>query len=335
MPSFLSQLGMAAGDSALRSLEKVAHKRSMDIEKRHKVDLLNQFLPENVSQLILSLPEKDQWGAIQALAPEYANEGPGQNQLGMEQIQQQGQLGPMGPQGAPQDINSLLQQAIKPSGNAGQNSSLMQAIQQPLQGQQETTQAQKQAQPQQQMSERQKFGKALGQKGVSAKMDKDVQKKVDSATELLQIADEMEKLWKTKKVSAGRKGAWQKRLGPTIWEPNEETNTFDSLGSQAAILEASLIPGQTTNEKLKAAERTKPNITQNEKTQLSRINAMRKKAQDILKKYGGSEIESQISEEPKKKMITALPDPSSVPVGKQYRKNGKTYTNTGTTFTVS
>ena len=161
----------------------------------------------------------------------------------------------------------------------------------------------------------------LGGQKISESAKKDITKKIEVAEELLQIADEMEKLHASGKVLSGRKGSWQKRLGSSIWEPNDETNTFDSLGSQAAILEASLIPGVTTNEKLKAAERTKPNITQTAKTQLSRIQAMRKKAQTILKKYGSlasENIQQEATLEPGQ-----LP-PAEMAQGKKFRRGNKT-----------
>jgi hypothetical protein len=151
----------------------------------------------------------------------------------------------------------------------------------------------------------------------SAKYNENITKKVDTARELLQIADEMESLIKSGKVLHGTQGAWAKRLNNWAGVAlGDETGTFDSLGSQAAILEAGLIPGTTTNEKLKAAERTKPNITQSRKTQEARIKAMRKKAQDILNKYGSSDQNENVSFE-------GLPD-AATEQGTRFQKDGIT-----------
>lgn len=286
--SFLSKIATQTGDVLIDRLKKYGHQKVIDLEMKQKRDMLGQFFPENVSNLILSLPEKDQWNAIQQLAPGYANEQQGQQQ-------QQGQGGPQqgGPQG-PEQINQLLKGPMDAQQAAG--SLMQQAGQQQGQPQQE----------QQQQQPRQTLGGALGGQQKQTPGTLDTNKRIAAAKELLEAADEMEALWNSGNVANGVTGAWKKKLSPQFWSLNEESNTFDSLASQAAILEASLIPGVTTNQKLIAAERTKPNLTQHKKTQFSRIKAMRKKAQDILNQYG-NKVDYSVGQS-----VNGLPDPATV-----------------------
>jgi len=308
MNNFYSQMGSLTGQGIINTLQNISHQRVEDFQRKNQRQALSQFFPENVSELILSLPEKDRWAAIQALAPEYAQDNPGAvNQSGLEALQQQSQLGPQGPQ----SVDQQLAQAMTAK-NLNQMP-LGEQIQRPITGQQAPR-----------ASEKGRLGKAFGkQTNLSAKQQEAITKKVEAADQLLKIADRMEELHASGKVLEGRWGTWQRRLGPLgIWQPNDETSEFESLGSEAAVIEAGLISGQTTNEKLKAAERIKPNITQTKKAQLARINAMRKKAESVLKQYGSSSEIIPSKQSVPEQQLNQLPAASEAQ-GRTFRRGNK------------
>lgn len=144
--SIWAHLGSQTGKGIVAGLEGIAQKKVQDAQRK----TLSQFFPDDVSNLIISLPEKDRWPAIQALAPEYSNEQGGQNQLGIEKIASQQQLGPQGPT----PINQLLGQVMSAPAQSGANQeNLMRAIQKPID--QENISSSKE-------STRSKLGKALG-----------------------------------------------------------------------------------------------------------------------------------------------------------------------------
>lgn len=329
-------IGSGLGEGVSAGLEQVAQRRTRELARKESIkDFTNAgFTPEEAG-LLLSFPEKDRFEAAQFLAArnnQYEQPRPQptfqdlvDQERGMGQEQQQGQRD-LSNLFSPQMTQKVLQQPAAQLVQSPNAANKQQEI--PPQLKQVTQQLEQVVAQKQQESPGQSVRNALGRNiekvGKSTKQQETTQKKVDSARELLQIADEMEKLHSTGKVLNGRWGTWQRKLGPLgVWEPNDETNTFDSLGSQAAILEASLIPGVTTNEKLKAAERTKPNITQTKQTQLSRIKAMRKKAQDILKQYGGSDDQSQSSPSEEQPTAGELPLAEQAQ-GKKFRRGNKT-----------
>lgn len=132
--SFISQLGQQTADHALDKLHRVAQTKAQDLEMKPKRDTLNKFFPEEVSNLILQLPERDQWSAIQQLAQGYGQEQGGNQDQGMEQIRQQGQLGPQGSNA----VDQQLQQAMGRSATQeSQGMPLAQQVQQPAKTNQE------------------------------------------------------------------------------------------------------------------------------------------------------------------------------------------------------
>lgn len=309
MPSNAQFFGNRTGQMINDVLGEIRQRR----EGRKQAETLKQFFPAEVSDLILSLPEKNRWDAIQRLAPEYGlSAGGNQDQemaMANDLTNQQINTGPM-------DKN-LLGQLASPL--------MTQRALQPEIGQSRPPEIKQPGRPKPPIKAGiNKLGRALGKSAINANQSKDIQRKIESANELLGIADEMEKLWSTGKVLNGTKGSWARKLnGIAGISYGDETGTFDSLGSQAAILEASLIPGVTTNEKLKAAERTKPNITQSRNTQQARIKAMRKKAQEIIKQYSGS------SSELKEESLEGLPDASQYP-NEKFQKDGVTVQSVNT-----
>ncbi len=272
--SIWAHLGSQAGRGIVSGLESIAQKKVMDSQRK----TLSQFFPDDVSNLILSLPEKDRWPAIQALAPEYSNEQGGENQLGMEQLAQQQQLGPQGPT----PINQLLGQAMAAPQKPGDNQAqLMQAIQRPIDQQQITQQ-----QPQQE-SVRSKFGKALtgakgSQKGQSS-IDqsqkawlKGQEKSYENAIETDKLLDEMSSLWETGKVASGIKGKI-----PLLFQ-NDETQEFHNKSEQLAglLLQQYGVP---TGMKIQFTRGQKPNITQNRNVQKKLIDSLKERTQRPLK----------------------------------------------------
>lgn len=113
----------------------------------------------------------------------------------------------------------------------------------------------------------------------NASFNKELDKKEAAAIKLLQISDRMDSELDTRKTSSGIYGQIQEKLG---LPKNESTSNFDSDAESAAILRATLIPGNTTNERLKASRREKPNISQPIGTQRARIAVMRNDALDVL-----------------------------------------------------
>jgi hypothetical protein len=114
----------------------------------------------------------------------------------------------------------------------------------------------------------------------NSKYNEDLDRRAKAAKNLVNIANAMEELISGGNVSSGLFGAIQGKLGASV--QGGDTSDFDSLSEDAANEAASLLPGVITNEKLKSARRTKPNLSQTKSTQLSRIYAMKKKAEDVL-----------------------------------------------------
>ena len=127
---------------------------------------------------------------------------------------------------------------------------------------------------------------------TNAKYNEELDRRARAARNLLGIATSMEELVNKGNVSSGVLGAIQNKLGSSL--QGEDTATFDSLSEEAANEAASLFPGQVTNEKLRSARKTKPNLSQPRETQLSRIYSMKKKAEDVI---ALDDIRRQIVEE--------------------------------------
>jgi len=156
--SFISQLGRQTAEHAIDKLHRVAQQRAADLEMKPRRDTLNKFFPEDVSNLILQLPERDQWSAIQQLAQGYGTEQGGNQDQELEQIREQGQLGPQGSNA----VDQQLQQAMGGSRTQeSQGMPLAQQVQQPAVGNQEFAQQQEQGQGQRRQR-RPTLGEALG-----------------------------------------------------------------------------------------------------------------------------------------------------------------------------
>jgi len=276
----------SAGVGLIRGLEGIAQDKFRDRQRKQDVGTLNKFFPENVSNLILSLPERDRWSAIQMLAPEFASQVTPTSDVELARFAQPSELYPQGMGQLESVLNSA--QVAPAAASAEQNQSQLSISPQTQAALQQVSLPKEELQ---RPSERQLFSQAFRKPSfgarLSEKQQQDITKKVESAEEIIDIANQLEKLHKTGKVASGWRGAWKSKLGRSVLPFNDETDEFDSLASRAALLEAQLIPGVTTNEKLRAAERTKPNISQTTKTQLARIRAMREKAEKTLKKYSG------------------------------------------------
>jgi hypothetical protein len=238
-------------------------------------------------QLMLeSLASGQPLSPIQALMKSLEMRGGNQQQIGQTQSTQPNNVA-MGNVMAPQGQNDMSQQVQQqPQPQVAKNIPQQQPPQQrapSIFGNAQASSSTPSVKPQQQAS----IDRA------NAPFVKDLDKRANAAKELIEIADRMESLVSSGKVSKGPWGAIQQRLGKIIPQ-SPETEQFDSDASAAAILKASLIPGTVTNERLKASERTKPSINQTPESQLARIRVMRNEALGVIAE---DEVRSQIIEE--------------------------------------
>jgi hypothetical protein len=234
--SFISQLGQQTAEHALDKLHRVAQSKAADLEMKPKRDTLNKFFPEEVSNLILQLPERDQWSAIQQLAQGYGHEGGGNQDQGLEQIKQQGQLGPQGSQAIDQQLQGAM-------GRESNGLPLAQQVQQPAVGNQEFNN--QQVGQGQQRQKRPTLGEALGGgKGGESKEEaksahtyvNEVRNRNKKAKEIKNLLGKMYKYHKSGKLSGPLKAslidfAKVKGYGPNLsWLLSKESQGFNKIG---------------------------------------------------------------------------------------------------------
>jgi len=369
--SFFSQLASQTGDVVIDRIKKYSHQKVLDMENKQKKDMLGKFFPEDVSDLILSLPENNQWEAIQQLAPSYANVQQEQ------QMQSQGQQ-QMGPQGSP-GIDQMLRGA---SGQQDNGQSLMQQVQEPAQGNQQFNA--EQSVPRQRKAT---LGEALGNNEVSKEEKKasqeyvnDVRKRTRKLNDIERNLEKMKKYNNSGKLSGpfassivnlAKAGGHGVDLSSLL---SRESQGFNKVGVNFLRYAKDYLGTRMTEKEVFKFLEAFPSLTNSKEGRdeifsiwdemIASDKAESKALEDIIKANGGrvppnaeglvsDAIEShkeqlhqrliglgeggQTQAEPSqgKKIIKELPAASSVPVGKQYRKGGKTYTSNGKSWKVS
>ena len=371
MPSFLSQLGMSAGDSVLRHLEKVQQNKAMQHEVKRKRDTLSHFFPEEVSDLILHLPEKDQWNAIQQLAPSYANQQGGNADQGLQELRQGSELGPQGSQA----IDQQLQQAM---GRESNGLPLAQQVQQPAQSNEEF------AQDQQPRQQRQTLGQALSPhskedtKAANEYVITERQKYKDSKGALNALS-RMESYNNSGKLSYPLSSAFvnvvrAKGFGPDLISLlTPESQDYEKTATGFLKYAKQYFGSRMTEGELNTFLRTIPSLTNSKEGRKLLIESskdlvradqlMYKAMEDVIRDNGGRVpaniqqlaeqragpqldkiyekfrnplIKQSIKSESGalKRLIEKHP-PKERKVGQKYQAGGKTYTNTGSTYMVS
>ncbi len=376
--SFISQLGQQTAESSLDRLHKVAQRRAEDLDQKPRRDTLNKFFPEDVSRLILQLPERDQWSAIQQLAQGYGQEQGGNEDMGLEQVRQQGQLGPQGPN----TVDQQLQQAI---GRESQGFPIEQQVQQPAVNNREFSAQQRQSQRQ-----RPTLGQALSlESNQGSKEDikeaqsyvSELRKKNRRSNEINKAIGRMETYNESGKLSSPLSAALVKLIGAKGYGPDlsflltKESQDFDKIATGFLKYAKDYFGSRITEGEVNTYLKSVPSLVNSKdgrrliidqwKQLLEADKINHDAVQDIIRENGGKipsniediasqrtqpqmdrlyekftslaqagekKVESQISSTRKTKQ---LPSNNSVPVGKQFRKDGKTYTNTGKSWKVS